>query len=397
MSVGGETLPARGAAPDEFFDAELLRERLREWLGQSEDTLARFRSLPSSLADEVAQLLMLQRTLFDAGWLRWGWPGEVGGNGGTPLHRAVIAEELAVAGFPPPFSFGMIETLAPGVLAYAPGLAKEFVPRLLSGEEVWCQGFSEPDAGSDLAALRTRAVARGDDTFVISGQKVWTSFAQFAHRCVLLARTGETAARHSGVTAFFVDMDADGLELRPLRAMTGANEFCELYLHDIVVPSERVIGQVDGGWGFVRHVLASERGAIGLQRQAWMRYRLADLVSRAGDRLDPRQLGRVYASLCALRLCTRRSLLRLASGELPGPETSIDKLMISSTEQSLFDLAFDALGHEIVGSDAPDDASWRSDYLYSRAASIYGGTSEIQRDIIAQRLLGLPRQERPTR
>jgi alkylation response protein AidB-like acyl-CoA dehydrogenase len=397
VSVGEPALTVVDAASDELVDAELLRQQLRAWLGQNDAGLARFRSVPSSLGEQVEHLLELQRTLFDAGWQRWGWPAEVGGNGGTPLHRAVIAEELAVAGFPPPFSFGMIETLAPGVLAHAPELAMEFVPRLLSGEEVWCQGFSEPDAGSDLASLRTRAVARDDGTFVISGQKVWTSFAQFADRCVLLARTRSAAARHAGVTAFFVDMDADGLEVRPLRAMTGVNEFCELYLNDVVVPSERVIGVLDGGWGFVRHVLASERGAVGLQRQAWMRYRLADLVSRAGDRLDAGRLGRVYMSLCALRLCTRRSLLHLASGELPGPETSIDKLMISSTEQALLDLAFEALGPEIVGSDAPVDASWRSDYLYSRAASIYGGTSEIQRDIIAQRLLTLPRPERLAR
>jgi alkylation response protein AidB-like acyl-CoA dehydrogenase len=374
--------------------AEELRTRLRSWLREREPELARFRHAPGSLDEEVRQLLELQSALFQAGWLSWGWPAEVGGEGGTPIHRAVVAEELGAAGYPPPFSFGMIETLAPAVVAHSPALARSYVPPLLAGTEVWCQGFSEPEAGSDLAGLRTRAVARDDGSFAITGQKVWTSFAQWAHRCVLLARTGSRDSRHRGITAFLVDIDSPGLELRPLKAMTGAEEFCELYLDGVVVPGERVIGSVDGGWAVVQFVLGSERGAIGLQRQAWMRYRLAELIRRADGRLDPAALGRVYTSLAGLRLCTRRSLLRLAEAALPGPETSVDKLMISSTEQALLDLAFEALGTEIVASDAPDDEQWRSDYLYSRAASIYGGTSEIQRDIIAGRLLKLPRAKR---
>jgi alkylation response protein AidB-like acyl-CoA dehydrogenase len=377
-----------------MLDHEELRARFRTWLGQAEAELAPFRQLPDSLDTEVGQLRELQHLLFESGWLSWGWPPEVGGRGGSPLHRAVVAEELAAAGYPPPFSFGMIETLAPAVLAHAPELAREFVPRLLSGEEVWCQGFSEPEAGSDLAALRTSAIARPDGSFAISGQKVWTSFAQWADRCVMLARTGDRESRHAGITAFFVDMDSRGIELQPLKAMTDADEFCELYFDEVVVPRARVIGPVDGGWSFVHFVLASERGAVGLQRQAWMRYRLAELIRSAGDRLDASSLGRVYASLAGLRLCTRRSLMRLADGELPGPETSIDKLMISSTEQALLDLAFGALGGEIVAGDRAADKAWRSDFLYSRAASIYGGTSEIQRDIIGSRLLKLPRAGR---
>jgi alkylation response protein AidB-like acyl-CoA dehydrogenase len=179
--------------------------------------------------------------------------------------------------------------------------------------------------------------------------------------------------------------------------MTGAEEFCELYLDEVVVPADRVIGVVDGGWGFVHFVLASERGAIGLQRQAWLRYRLAELIQQAENALDPAKLGQVYVSLCGLRLCTRRSLLRLEAGELPGPETSIDKLMISSTEQALLDLAFESLTGRMILGETAADAQWRSDFLYSRAATIYGGTSEIQRDIIARRLLRLPRRDRGLR
>jgi alkylation response protein AidB-like acyl-CoA dehydrogenase len=373
------------------MDAQAYRDGLRAWLDTERATLAEFREPDPDPAAEVAKLRRLQRVLYDAGWFRYGWAPELGGLGGEPRLRAVLAEELAVRGYPPPFSFALAETLAPAVARFDPELAARFVPPLLAGDDTWCLGFSEPEAGSDLASLRTRAEPDGTGGFVITGQKVWTSFAQYATRCVLLARTGPAESRHRGLTAFLVDMDSPGIELRPLRTMSGGEEFCETYLDGARVPADRVIGEVDGGWPVLGFMLASERGAIGAQRQAFLRCRLEALVAEAGAALDPVALGRVYAALHGLRLCTRRTLDGLAAGRLPGPETSVDKALMSATEQALFDLALDAMRPELVAGDDPSARRWREEYFFSRVATVYGGTSEIQRDLIADHVLGLPR------
>jgi alkylation response protein AidB-like acyl-CoA dehydrogenase len=367
-----------------------VRSAFGRWLEVHAAELAEFRHCDGDLEATFTTLSRLQRLLHDAGWIRLGWPEAFGGLGGSVVLRGVISEELAAAGYPPPFSFGTQEVLGPAVAEFAaPDLARAVLPRLLAGDETWCQGFSEPEAGSDLASLRLRADDDGD-SFRLNGQKVWTSWAQFADRCVLLTRTGPPGSGHRGITALFVDMDSPGIMLRPLVSMTGDAEFCEMFFDDVIVPKSRVLGEVGGGWAVTMFVLASERGVAAWQRQAWITSRFADLVrSTAG--LDAAAAGEALELVYALRLLSRRTMRALGDGVRPGPSASLDKLLMATTEQFLFDLALSARSDDIRFGTEPAAEAWRRDFLYSRAASIYGGTSEIQRTIIAERILGLPR------
>jgi alkylation response protein AidB-like acyl-CoA dehydrogenase len=260
------------------------------------------------------------------------------------------------------------------------------VPLLLSGKESWCQGFSEPGSGSDLASLTTRAEQRGDD-WVINGQKVWTSFAQYATRCILLTRTGPG---HAGITAFFVDMDSPGVDVRPLRTMHGVDEFCEVYFDDVVVPDNRMLGNPGDGWQLAMDLLPYERSTCFWQRIAYLYSRFDALVAdvKALGVGGDSDLGAVYLALHTLRCRSRATQLRLADGEKLGPDTSIDKVLLASAEQQLYDTARDLL----PGVIELDESTWRTEFLYSRAATIYGGTAEVQRNIIARRLLDLGKE-----
>ena len=375
------------------MDLVTFRAEFGRWLSDHAGDLDRFRHLPSDLDAQFVLLGELQRMLYDAGWLRWGWPEALGGLGGSSLLRGVLSEELAASGCPPPFSFGMMEVLAPAVARFAPSIAAWGLPPLLRGEEAWCQGFSEPEAGSDLASLRLRAVDEGDH-FRLTGQKVWTSWAQYATRCILLARTGTAEDGHRGITALFVDMDSSGVTVRPLRAMSGDAEFAELFFEGVRVPKDRVIGAVGGGWAVTMYVLSCERAAVAWQRQAWMHRRLGDLLGAAGPEPSGAVAGwagDTFANLYALRLASRRTFRRLDAGETPGPDSSVDKILMATAEQGLFDGALEIVPGSLLAGDDDAACSWRTDYFYSRAASIYGGTSEIQRNIVAEHLLGLPR------
>jgi alkylation response protein AidB-like acyl-CoA dehydrogenase len=369
---------------------EEVRGEFTAWLADNADELAPFRTLPTQVDDVFASLSRLQRLLYDAGWIRLGWAEELGGLGGSVLLRGVVSEELAAAGYPPPFSFGTQEVLGPAVARFAPAeLARTVLPRLLRGDETWCQGFSEPEAGSDLGSLRMRATDAGDH-LVVDGEKVWTSWAQYADRCVLLVRTGTRESAHRGITCLFVDMDTPGITVSPLVAMTGEPDFCALHFDGVAVPKDRVLGAVDGGWAVAMFVLSCERGVAAWQRQAWLRWRLTGLVDTAPDVADAR-LGEAFELVHALRLLSRRTLRSLADGADLGALPSLDKLVMSTAEKHLFDVALEALPDAVLyGADA-DAADWRTDYLYSRASSIYGGAAEIQRTIVAERLLGLPR------
>jgi alkylation response protein AidB-like acyl-CoA dehydrogenase len=378
------TTPAHGE-----LTVEAVRTRFTRWLDDHAGDLARFRTLPTEVDEVFASLSRLQRLLHEAGWIRLGWPEELGGLGGTVVLRGVVSEELAAAGYPPPFSFGTQEVLGPAVARFAaPDLARASLPRLLRGDETWCQGFSEPGAGSDLAALRMRAVDAGDH-FVVTGEKVWTSWAQYADRCVLLVRTG--APGHRGITALFVDMDSPGITVSPLVAMTGEPDFCSLHLDEVRVPKDRVIGAVDGGWAVAMFVLSCERGVAAWQRQAWLRWRLGGLVEAAPQVADSR-VGEAFELVHALRLLSRRTLRSLAAGSDLGVLPSFDKLLMSTAEKYLFDVALEAMPDTILFGGGTEARDWRNDYLYSRAASIYGGAAEIQRNIVAERVLGLPRE-----
>jgi alkylation response protein AidB-like acyl-CoA dehydrogenase len=284
----------------------------------------------------------------------------------------------------------MTEVLAPTMIDYAaPELAADMVPRLLRGDETWCQGFSEPGTGSNLAALSCRATRDGD-VWRVTGQKVWTSLAQYADRCVLLTRTGTPESAHRGITALFVDMDSPGIVVRPIETMHGAPEFSEVFFDDVAVPVGRTLGQEGKGWSVAMDLLPFERSTALWHRATYLHRRLQCLLDVVPpDRLDPAALGEVTQLLYALRARSRATQHRLAGGDHLGPETSIDKVLLATVEQAVFDLVADGLGPEVaVGDDRASDR-WRREFLYSRAATIYGGTAEIQRNIIARRLLDL--------
>ncbi|MBV9090953.1 MAG: acyl-CoA dehydrogenase family protein [Mycobacteriaceae bacterium] len=354
-----------------------FRTGLRAWLDRHDLTPGP----DHTLEGHIAQLSRVHKALYDAGWMRYGWPVEVGGLGGPPILRAVVGEEVVGRNLAEPGPYSMVEVLAPTLIDYAPArLAAEMVPRLLSGEEQWCQGFSEPGAGSDLASLATRATPRGDD-WAVNGQKVWTSFAQYSARCVLLTRT---SPGHNGITAFFVDMDSPGITVRPLRTMHGVDEFCEVYLDDVVVPGKRMLGRPGDGWRLAMDLLPHERSTCFWQRIAYLYTRFDRLVAEAQNP-DDSDLGAAYLALHTLRCRSRATQHRLADGARLGPETSIDKVLLATAEQHLYDTARDLL----PGTVELDESPWRTEFLYSRAATIYGGTAEIQRNIIARRLLDL--------
>jgi alkylation response protein AidB-like acyl-CoA dehydrogenase len=369
---------------------EELRASFGRWLDDHHGELDRYRHESHlTLEAQYEALIPLQRTLFDAGWSRHGWPVECGGLGGNALLRAVFYDELSLAGFPFPESYQVIETLAPAIVRFAPALAARYLPRLLAGDEAWCQGFSEPNAGSDLASLRCRAVETTDG-FVVNGQKVWTSLAQMAARCALLVRTGGPGPK--GITMLFVDVAAPGVTVTPLRAATGRNEFCELFFDDVFVPADHVVGSVNGGWGVAMHLLQWERGMYAWQRQAMLHSRLADLVTAQKQPDADGALGDVYAGWFALRVKCRDTLRHLAAGTDLGPEISIDKVLLAAAETTVMDLARRLSEHRFELGDDPHDEQLRQEWFYSRAASIYGGAAEIQRSIIAERVLGLPRE-----
>jgi alkylation response protein AidB-like acyl-CoA dehydrogenase len=285
--------------------------------------------------------------------------------------------------------FATTEVLAPTVVAVAPEVAARYVTPLISGVEGWCQGFSEPEAGSDLASLRCRAVEDGD-CFVVTGQKIWTSYAQFASRILLLARTGTLESRHRGITALLVDMDSPGLTARPLHAINGVDEFSETFFDGVRVPKDRVVGEIDGGWPVAMDILRSERGSIFWMLSTGMLKDVRHLVDTAElDPADDEALGRAFAGVAGVRARTWMTQHRLAAGTITTPETSIDKRLMAGSEQELFDVVRHALGGALEFADDDSAVAWRAAYMYSRAASIYGGTAEIQRNILADQVLGL--------
>ncbi|MGE2691348.1 acyl-CoA dehydrogenase family protein [Mycolicibacterium pulveris] len=372
----------------ELFEPNAFRTALREWLEANDLTPP---AGDDSLDAHQAQHLRVLKALYDADWMRYGWPESAGGLGGPEILRAIVGEEIVGRGIDHPGPYSMLEVLTPTMIDYArPELAAEMVPKLLSGQESWCQGFSEPGSGSDLASLTTRAVQDGDN-WIINGQKVWTSFAQYATRCVLLTRTdGPDTPNHEAITAFFVDLDTPGVTVRPLRTMHDVDEFCEVYFDDVAVPADRMLGQPGDGWRLAMDLLPYERSTCFWQRIAYLYSRFDALigeVKRLGQAVDS-DLGETYLALHTLRCRSRATQHRLADGHKLGAETSIDKVLLAGAEQQLYDTARDLL----PGVIELDDNPWRTEYLYSRAATIYGGTAEVQRNIIARRLLDLGKE-----
>ncbi len=367
-----------------------FRTSLDAWLGANAGALSPGYEGAGTLDQQMAQLAKVKRLVFDAGWMRSGWPERVGGLGGSTLTRAYLGEALTARDLVEPGLYSLTEVLAPTMIDYAePELAATMVPALLRGDETWCQGFSEPDTGSNLAALACRAERTGRG-WRVTGQKVWTSLAQYAQRCVLLTRTGTPESAHRGITALFVDMDSPGISVRPIGTMHGSPEFSELFLDDVVVPFSRTLGDEGGGWAVAMDLLPYERSTSLWHRAAFLHRRLQELLEAAPPgALDLARLGEVTQLLYAFRARSRATQHRMADGDHLGPETSIDKVLLATAEQAVFDLVADALAPQVTVGDDPVSGRWRTEYLYSRAASIYGGSAEIQRNIIARRLLDL--------
>ena len=372
------------------MDLDTFRAGVDRWLDDNAEALAPAGVGHGSLDGAMAQLSKVKRLTFDAGWMRWGWPERVGGLGGSTLLRGYLAEAVTARDLVDAGLYSMTEVLAPTMIDYArPSLAAEMVPLLLRGDETWCQGFSEPGTGSNLASLSCRAT-RSDDGWIVTGQKVWTSLAQYSQRCVLLTRTGTVESAHRGITALFVDMDTPGITVRPIETMHGREEFCEVFFDDVFVPLDRTLGDPGQGWSVAMDLLPFERSTALWQRGAFLHRRLGELLAAAPEgALSPAEVGEVFQQVYAFRARSLTTQHRLAAGERLGAETSVDKVLLATAEQAVFDLAAAGLADEVLLGDDPAAQRWRSEALYSRAASIYGGSAEIQRNIVARRLLDL--------
>jgi alkylation response protein AidB-like acyl-CoA dehydrogenase len=335
------------------------------------------------------------RKLYEAGYAGLTWPKEYGGAGAPYSYQAIFLEESAKAEAPQ--HIGVIGLGMAGPTIIARGMEEQkqrYLPRILSAEEIWCQGFSEPGAGSDLASVRTKAELR-DDHFVVDGQKVWSSFAHLADWCILVARSDPSSEGHAGLTYLIVDMHAPGVEVRPLRQITGEAEFNEIFFTEVEVPRENVVGQIGDGWDVAMTTLLHERGTLGFALTGVLDVAVRKLIALARERGadDPRLLDRVaqeWIELQALKFTNYRALTQLMNTGIPGPEGSVSKLHWSESNQRLTKLALELLGEEaqVVSG---DDGDWQYQQLRSRGNTIEAGTSEILRNIIAERVLGLPR------
>jgi alkylation response protein AidB-like acyl-CoA dehydrogenase len=375
-----------------------FRNDLRRWFAE---TIPRFfpgdRTPNDRLSPEDAR--RWSRALFDAGYSGMTWPEEYGGRGLPIQYQAIFLEEQARAQAPEHLGIVGIGHAGPTIIAHGtPAQKARYLAPILSGEHIWCQGFSEPESGSDLAAVRTRARLSGD-SWIIDGQKIWSSFAQIADQCILLVRTDPDVSKHAGLTYLLVDMHSSGIEIRPIRQITGDAEFNEIYFTGVVVPADAVLGEVGGGWQVAMTTLMHERATTGLTFAANLDMvvnRLSQYLKRDGAQGDPLvrdQFARVWIDLQALRFTNYRSLAAAAGDGIPGPEGSIVKLVWSMTNQSATKLAQSVAGPyaQLIDPDDPWRDYWVYEQLRSRANSIEAGTSEILRNIVAERVLGLPR------
>jgi len=338
------------------------------------------------------------RKLHEAGYAGLTWPKEYGGAGAPYSHQAIFLEEMARAEAPPHLGVIGLGMAGPTIIAHGTEEHKKArLEKILSTEEIWCQGFSEPDAGSDLSAVRTTAILEGDD-FVVNGQKVWSSFAHIADWCILVTRSDPESQRHAGLTYLIVDMRSPGVEVRPLRQITGEAEFNEIFFTDVRVPTSNVLGEVGGGWGVAMTTLLHERGTLGFALTAGLESQIRKLVTLAKERgateVQRDAIAREWIGLQAVRYTNYRSLSTLMKTGIPGPEGSGAKLWWSEANQRVTKLALELLGPEaqLIGeSDTGMGGYWQHQQLRSRGNTIEAGTSEILRNIIAERVLGLPR------
>jgi alkylation response protein AidB-like acyl-CoA dehydrogenase len=360
---------------------------------------------PEDPAERARFARWWQRRLHEGGWAGLHWPREYGGRGATPIELFLFAEEYTRVGAPPLIDVGVGPSLVgPTLIHHGTEAQKQrFLRPILTGEEIWCQGFSEPDAGSDLAACRTRAELRGD-VFHVTGQKIWTSYARFADWCILVVRTNPQAPKHRGLSFLLVDMKSPGITIRPLVEMTGVAWFNEVFFDEVRVPRAHLVGELDRGWEIAITTLAHERGGSAPHARLAGEMRdvldLARRLARDGRPVakDPRwrqDLARCFVETEILRLLAYKQVSATMRTGQPGPEGSYLKLVWSELDMRLKELAIALHGPYAAlargAAAAVDGGRWEYEYLWSRAASIYAGTSEVQRNIVAQRVLGLPR------
>ena len=367
-----------------------FRDELRAWLA---DNPPDPRPTDGGEAAEFAWRRDWQRRLYDGGWAAPSWPTEYGGRGSTPAESAIYFEELGRARVP--FSANTLGLLlgGPTLMVWGTDEQKErYLPPILSGEEIWCQGFSEPEAGSDLASLKTRAVKQGDE-WIVTGQKVWTSGAQFSKWCMLVARTDSEVPKHKGLTYFLMDMEQDAVQVRPLRQITGEAEFNELFIEEAQIPDTNVVGGVGNGWKVALTTLMNERAGLGFALQIRLRQLLDDVIARAAenglleDRLCADSLAELHIRCESLRLMAWKGLTDAERYGQPGPEGSLVKWLWSDTNQRLTELAVEIVGPEALTA----GTDWSYEFLRARGNTIEGGTTEVLKNIVAERVLGLPR------
>jgi alkylation response protein AidB-like acyl-CoA dehydrogenase len=385
-----------------------FREATRRWLEAN---------VPDDEPTTLEARRAWHRRLYDAGYVGMGWPVQYGGRGATPLQQAIVADEMARRGAPPPINPLGIAIVGPTIIVHGTqGQKERYLRKILTAEELWCQLYSEPNAGSDLASLRTRAEDRGDH-FVVNGQKIWTSGGIIADWGLLLARTDPAVPKHNGISCFLISMRQPGVEVRPLRQITGSAHFSEVFMTDARAEKADLVGRPGQGWEIAQTTLSYERGGSSLARVT--RYtsafhqliRSVKTLRRGGRPLveDPSvraRLGRIYAELEVQRYAALRVLSALEKGESPGAAASITKLSYSEFEKRYHELVQEILGpwgQDMSGAAGEVDTSsgepgtWATAYLWSRAGTIYSGSSEIQKNIIGERVLGLPKEIRADR
>jgi len=381
-------------------EEEAFRHEVRSWLESNLPAAWRQDGKGGYRDEEDTDLQRdWQRKLHEGGWLKLGWPTEVGGRGATPVMQAIYQEEMARVGAPGILGRLGVTLLAPTLAGLGSQWQKDtYVEKILSGELIFCQGFSEPDAGSDLAGLRTRAEKR-DGKWMLSGQKTWSSGAHYSDKSFLLARTDASAEPHRGIGFFLVDMHQPGVEVRRIKQMTGGGEFCEIFLSGAEVDERDLVGLPGDGWKIAMTVFGFERG--GLAQAARFERAVDDLAALARDRGaggDPatrQKIAQARIEAHVFRLIGLRNLTRAQHGHAPGPEASVTKLYWSEMDKRLQEAAIGAEG--MYGALAPDspfaveDGRWQYGWMWAQAETIYAGSSEIQRNIIAERVLGLPR------
>jgi alkylation response protein AidB-like acyl-CoA dehydrogenase len=384
-----------------------FRDEVRQWLSDHRPQIEETNRYHYDAGDEAFLAHRAwEKVLFEGGWAGVAWPKPYGGRGASLFQQAIFTEEYVIAQAPERINRLGLGLLGPTLMVYGTEEQKQaHLDKILSCDEIWCQGFSEPGAGSDLASLRTRAVLDGDH-FVVNGQKVWTSFGAYADWIFLLVRTDPDAPKHQGITYLLVDMKTPGIEVRPIKQINGSALFCETFFTDVRVPVANVVDRVNNGWKVAMTTLGFERGT-GLGSPVAFNRLWEQVVeqSRHEPRYDTvaaddpdmrRRVAQGFIETRVFELNTRRVLTKLAKGEQLGPEASLSKLFWSEMDARLYELGNDVLGPKAElfkgADDAEDHGQWAADYLYARASMIYAGTSEIQKNIIAQRVLGLPKE-----